>query len=275
MAILVLGGKLNFNFRAPGAHHHARWMSKVIYTLKIALFKNQLLQLGNFEKEQLVKIETLAIYLCLFYVKYWFCATNATNAPHNDLNLLKLLEKGEKMFEGSTIYKSMVSKSKIKMEKHLWYLSERLVPLAFFSSQVPGKVKQDMAKRLKKYSQPQTMLHQEMPETCSFTSKTLVNFIGCDSWTFFKLYEIEPTFLTKPEKYWHLDDTFLSLQRLTAGLKVVNDNAERVLGLVTQYHTNRVTKNEEQKQYLYTVQKEVRAREKVLMKKSERVTKKL
>ena len=28
--------------KAPGACHHARWMSKILYTLKIALFKHQL-----------------------------------------------------------------------------------------------------------------------------------------------------------------------------------------------------------------------------------------
>ena len=38
LAIVCLGGEVpSFQFRLPGPDHHARWMSKVIYTLKIKL----------------------------------------------------------------------------------------------------------------------------------------------------------------------------------------------------------------------------------------------
>ena len=49
LVILFLGGpkmeKLGVDtIKAPGAYHHARWMSKVLYTLKIALFRHQLVE---------------------------------------------------------------------------------------------------------------------------------------------------------------------------------------------------------------------------------------
>ena len=42
----ISGGKLpeekEFKMKAPGARHHARWMLKVIYSIKIAMFLDQL-----------------------------------------------------------------------------------------------------------------------------------------------------------------------------------------------------------------------------------------
>ena len=36
--------------------------------------------------------------------------------------------------------------------------------------------------------------------------------------------------------------------------KVVNDSAERALGMITNFHLDRITRSEEQKQYLLQVQ---------------------
>ena len=45
--------------KEPGAIHHARWMAKALYTLKIALFRKQL---EGIYKEQLKDIYSLAIF---------------------------------------------------------------------------------------------------------------------------------------------------------------------------------------------------------------------
>jgi len=45
LCLIFLGGGfdvMDIQFRAPGAMHHARWMAKVIYALKIVLFQDQL-----------------------------------------------------------------------------------------------------------------------------------------------------------------------------------------------------------------------------------------
>ncbi|KAG0714162.1 hypothetical protein GWK47_001666 [Chionoecetes opilio] len=41
LTIIVLGGEVEANIRKPGAYHRARWMAKVIYTLKITLFREE------------------------------------------------------------------------------------------------------------------------------------------------------------------------------------------------------------------------------------------
>ena len=41
-------------------------------------------------------------------------------------------------------------------------------------------------------------------------------------------------------------------------LSVVNNSAERAFGLVSEFHTNNITKDRQQKQYLYQVVKSLR-----------------
>ena len=65
----ISGGKLpeekEFKMKAPGARHLARWMSKVIYTIKIAMFQDQLK--CDISESLLTKIVDLARFLCLYY----------------------------------------------------------------------------------------------------------------------------------------------------------------------------------------------------------------
>ena len=62
LSFLLLGGNGGvINMHAPGASHHARWMSSMIYTMKITLFRHQLVLV--FQEKVLDMIQELAIYL--------------------------------------------------------------------------------------------------------------------------------------------------------------------------------------------------------------------
>ena len=98
LTLLFLGGSMPngkglVTIKAPGAFHHARWMGKSLYTLKIALFRNQLGEI--YTPEQLRNIYSLAIFMSIFYTKAWLTCTSAANAPSNDLELMKKLLKAE------------------------------------------------------------------------------------------------------------------------------------------------------------------------------------
>ena len=71
--ISVAGGTmpkdLSFMVKAPGARSNARWMSKGIYSLKIALFRKQLAEVLPHDHHE--SITNLAIFLCLNYVESW------------------------------------------------------------------------------------------------------------------------------------------------------------------------------------------------------------
>ena len=67
--------------------------------------------------------------------------TDAINSPSNDLELMKKLLKADASIEKNpnswpAKFQSLVKLAREKLEKHLGYLSERLVPFALFSDRV-------------------------------------------------------------------------------------------------------------------------------------------
>ena len=107
----------------PGTHHHARWTAKIIYAIKIALLRDQLL---------------------------WLRSTNATDALQLDLDLPKLMyEAKTKVGDPGTI--KMVEADYVKLKNHLWYLSGRFVPLALFSTRIADRDKKEMANAIVQY----------------------------------------------------------------------------------------------------------------------------
>ena len=158
LALIFLGGNLpsgaTFSFKPPGAYHHARWMAKVIYTIKMALLNEQLMR-KDFEREHLENIKSLALFLCVFYVKAWLTCTSAAYAPANDLLLLKSLSKTKQNVSQNPKkwpkhFLSFVTLASEKLQNHLWYLSERLVPAALFSDHVSSFDKEGIKKAMLK-----------------------------------------------------------------------------------------------------------------------------
>jgi len=92
LAIVFVGGTppRGVHFRAPGAIHHARWMAKAIYALKMWLFQKQF---GITTRE-----EKALRSICIFvvYLKAWFTAPFAACAPSNDIQLLQRLDEYDK-----------------------------------------------------------------------------------------------------------------------------------------------------------------------------------
>ena len=88
---------------------------------------------------------TLATFLVLFYVKQ-----SVSDAAILDFNLLKLFEKGLVCVKDDHMLK-FIQASLEKLKQHLWYLSERLIPLSLFSSRVEDQQKSELAKEILDY----------------------------------------------------------------------------------------------------------------------------
>jgi len=95
LSIILLGGNLlasqQYYIHAPGALTHAHWMSNVIYTFKITLFKAQLHELHVIDDNALKEVQSLEIFYLMYHVKAWLQCTNPANAPVNDLRLYQSL----------------------------------------------------------------------------------------------------------------------------------------------------------------------------------------
>ena len=138
---------------------------------------------------------------------------------------------------------------------HLGYLSERLVPFALFSDHVPSSEKKKMRSKILKNQRPVKTKIQEMPYSDKFSNKFLYDFIGHDSWTMFQLLGIDSSFVKCSVEEWEESNNYIYGKMVLSNLHVVNDAAERALGLATEKNTRTAPKTDCQQQALFKVVK--------------------
>ncbi|KAK0053559.1 hypothetical protein Bpfe_017019 [Biomphalaria pfeifferi] len=241
LSFWFLGGhKDKEKFRAPGPTHHARWMAKAIYALKIFLFKT-LFKLTVRESQN---ITHLALFVSLVYVKQWNEAPLAIRAPLNDIEFLSNL----KTYPNKTV----ASKAHEAFSRHLWFLSEHLVGIALLDDRVSASIKEKMVQNLLRPALA------DIPRRVKLTSESeqlkLEDLVTERTTSFFDVLmeegkEKSQTFLKKPPGQWTSDPVFKKFYELAAHMTVVNDVAERGISLIEKYNDT-LTKNEEQKQFI-------------------------
>jgi hypothetical protein len=121
-------------FNKPGALHKARWMSKLLYSIKLCLLENEINDLPRGTvtlRNQTKKIREFVNFVTLIYSSWWLDCSSTADAPWNDLSLYRHLLR-------YAIVNKEISQSAIKaFKRHLWYLTAEMAPLALFSAKVP------------------------------------------------------------------------------------------------------------------------------------------
>lgn len=254
---LIFLGKIpskDVSFRIPGAIHHARWMAKAIYSLKIYLFRDQF----SLTHSQRKCFEDICLFIVNIYVKAWFTAPSPTLAPHSDIKLLKSLVMYREI--DCEIAENALS----KIQNHLWYLSSEVVAFSFFDESLEKNVKIRMASKLTAYDKDYD--HGEDRDVKAVLTKEQINnildkdldfFVTPATLRFFERFKIDTDFLMTDPDEWQRNENFVRANRIVRNLKVVNDSAERGVKLMTDFNTC-LTKDEEQKQYLLQVVAECR-----------------
>jgi len=235
-------------FRVPGAFHHARWMAKLLYVLKLNLFRSQF-KLTARESSACLEF---GLFVALVYAKAWITCTNSCDAPLNDLNLVCELVSYASTSE--TISRAAMN----ALNRHLWYLSEEIVPISLFSDQVPDDTKRLMVRRLHEICGHGLDIQGVRSNRCltqdlaTIVDRPLESFIGPGSSLFFSVLRIDSSFMEVDVREWQTLDSFQQARKVARALKVVNDSAERGVALATTFNSS-ITKQEEQKQFLYQV----------------------
>jgi len=91
-------------------------------------------------KNEEIGLRHAAMFVVHVYLKAWCTARLPTSAPKNYWNLLKILHTYK------TINPSVAAVATKKMSRHLWYLTEQLVALAFFDRDTTSDTKPRMGK---------------------------------------------------------------------------------------------------------------------------------
>ena len=258
---LIFLGKISPNevhFRAPGAFHHARWMAKAIYSLKIFLFREQFI----LSHRNLNAMRDICLFLIIIYVSMWFRAPNSVMAPNEDLKFIKNIIKYRE------IDQNISEKALGKYLNHLWYLNPELVCLSLFDQNVSKDEKTKMAGKILSYyniDEPHdydriVRVRVSTGEAEKLFKEDIIGldyFVSEQSLAFFKRFNILTDFLKLDPDAWLKNQEYLKCLAIVRKLKVVNDTAERGVKLIQDYN-NSVTKDEEQKQYLLQVVAECR-----------------
>ena len=75
----------------------------------------------------------------------------------------------------------------------------------------------------------------------------LKGLAGVDLCQLFNLLNLGILSLRKPARLWPDDLEHQKARKMTNGLSIVNDSAERALDLVSEFHTSKITKDSQQK----------------------------
>lgn len=227
-------------FRRPGALHKARWMSKMIYSVKMDLLRDKIVSVlpkgSIFSSQQQQKIARFVKFVAFCYVPWWLTAPVPSTAPKNDLLLIESL-----MWYKNT--DAICANAALKaFANHLWYLTEELVPLALFSSNVEHGTKQQIAQKMLQLDRRSCSKRfgcgfgkPNFPDISKAETMDLSVFVGEDSWSFFELMKVEAEFLSKSVCEWETDDQYLTAKEIVDNICVVNDAAERGVKLVSDF----------------------------------------
>lgn len=242
LVILFLGGEIprRRKFAPAGAIHHARWMAKAIYSLKIYLFRGQF----TLTKKELNGIREVCIFLAVLYVKAWYTCKSAIHAPNNDLNFIKDAIKYAKI--DNDISNIVLD----KFSNHLWYLSDWALGFSFFDDSIEISVKRKMVKKLKTQARDKKRVivsPNEMRK--SYSSKPLYHFVTANTMNFFERLDISTDFLSADPATWINRDDYNDGLNLCQNVQVVNDVAERTVQMFATYNCTG-TKEENDMQYM-------------------------
>lgn len=237
-----IGGGDSVHFSPPGAYHRARWMAKGIYCLKILLFREQF----KMNDRELQAIRRICLFTITLYVKAWFTAPVACDAPYNDLCLLQRLET----YQGVDSQVAEVALG--KMKAHLWYLSEDLAGLSIFSGKVFAAEKRSIVSALSKTQNTADLRRVDAKIIQTFQDKTLSDFVTQRSMNLFTAFKLSQNFLPSDPETWNSIEAYCHAKNTVDAIRVVNDCAERAVKLATDFNLS-LTHDEEQRQVIFQV----------------------
>ena len=254
LTVIFLGGVPagGVRFCAPAGLHRARWMARLIYGFKLFIFDRTTRECGTFRitaKEENGLHDLLCFTIAGGYIQAWFNAAIPSSAPRNDITFIQRLQKY------AEVKRDVAAGATRKFLRHLWYLSEEMVGLAFFDSSIDTEEKRAMVQSLQisgKLDPPAKRIQLELTQLSEWKSLKPSTFVTEQTKQFFDGLRLPQSSLCKDPEVWHEDADYIAAEKIVSGQKVVNDTAERGVALIQEFN-DILTNNEEQKQFLLQV----------------------
>lgn len=202
-------------------------------------------------KKEESSVERFTEFAVHYYVPNWFTSSIAITAPRKDLEYLQSLQLCED--------KELASIASRVLGRHLWYLSEELVSLAFMDESVSLDLKRKMVTALQKPGSQHLQKRHVLGKKENIKGKTLADFVSESSKLFFNKLSLDSSFLKVDPSKWNKRNDYNAAKEYCKTMNVVNDNSERAVALIESYN-NHLTKNEDQLQYILQVVEDHRSK---------------
>ena len=139
LVVVALGGRVEgFRFRLPGADHHARWMSKGIYFIKIWLLS----KIFKLSKEEEACLRRIVTFTLILYAKAWLLAPLSASAARNDLTFQK------KVLQYREVEPKVAYEVLAVIRRHQWYLTGQAIPLALADLGLQVEEREELARSI-------------------------------------------------------------------------------------------------------------------------------
>lgn len=147
----------------------------------------------TYESQVWEHLKKVSLFVTEVYVKYWFSSPSAAAAPRNDLQLLNALSNYPD--------KEVAAAAITAFNRHLWYLSEVLIGLAFFDKEVSIEEKKKMVEALRQTPGSDKPL-KRIPPITDPAVKSLHDFVTMSTARFFKALDLSSCFLDYDPTEW-------------------------------------------------------------------------
>ena len=142
-----------------------------------------------------------------------------------------------------------------KLDQHLWYLSEELIVLIFFSSKLSHAEMVQCSRAMKRNFKKMDCLIPDGKLTTPVPrlSTKLWHLFGPKSWLIFKLLNRNQdslSFIEKPVNEWANDNEYKTMKAIVANMQVVNDPAERGI-LLAKTLQGKISFDQEERRHLF------------------------
>jgi hypothetical protein len=251
LPIIFLGAipATGIKFRTPAAMHHARWMSKAIYSLKIWLFRSQF----RLTVSEVEALKNFTVFIVMVYIQAWFSCPSPITAARTDLQLLKTLQ---------TYFHPEISAAALsKFSNHLWYLSENLVLLCIFDDKLDLESKRCIVRSsLNREANNNNSKRLSLLSKQNIADLTLADCVSKQSMILFDLLGIPKQFLANDPAKWSQCEEYMVAKAVAQSLCVTNDHAERAVSLIQEATNSKRFKKEDQLQLAIQVIEDHRKR---------------
>ena len=200
--------------------------------------------LDLYDVEERRQIQLMAIFCAVYYGPYFLTSFVSSRAPKNDLNFIASVRE----LRGERDFNRIAEQVLVMMDRHTDYLSPQLVIMALCDKTLPDEERQDLAAALSSNlgnwpdEFPVTDSERPGPRLASGetfwsgnTPPTLSSFVTPSSFLIFHIINQQPNdlaWLSLPVPEWDSSDSYFDFEYFVTHKQVVNDAAERAIGLV-------------------------------------------